>query len=479
MEQNELLLFDKFKPNTDAVQTNRGFLYQYLKTLKSWLISAIDESGNVIYCETEDDIKEVNSKLHTIKFTQIKCYSSNLGTNDEEIEKSIYNFFILSNIYSKYNGTFLFETNTKIKRNDNLLKEWCQNQEDMSPEIFKKCKYRVAEVILKVIEQKKESAIKALNNKIDELKKKDEDFTVELKELETKITVTEQEYTLLINKIKSEAFLEAFTKSIKWVFEKVEGETAVQLLKEECLALLKQYINSYSFLLLTRLLSEIYFRSCNTEVEERRLDKQLLDKIIDESEEEMLKRTDQDIKNSLQEISGKLEEMHRFMGREFDYIKERLPEKPILSPVLYDLPFYDGKKIDSFLSIESNSNQSKLESKIKKMNLQEDDESDLIAIATRFRCRYLLYLEQLQLNGLETEYNELKSLEETVKHECFEAKLMIEDEENFNSFRFWTEFKKKLELFAKSKKIDDSSIVHAQMYQMAAECPLRWNKVGS
>ncbi|HDR6299953.1 TPA: hypothetical protein QCU59_003728 [Bacillus cereus] len=63
MEKNELfLLFDKFKPNADAVQTNRGFFYQYLKTLKSWLISAIDETGGVIYCKTEGDIKEVNSK---------------------------------------------------------------------------------------------------------------------------------------------------------------------------------------------------------------------------------------------------------------------------------------------------------------------------------------------------------------------------------------------------------------------------------
>ena len=62
-----------FEINTDAISTNRGFYYQYLVTLKKWILNYINQKENFIYCEVDDDIKEIGSKLI---FTQVKCYSS-------------------------------------------------------------------------------------------------------------------------------------------------------------------------------------------------------------------------------------------------------------------------------------------------------------------------------------------------------------------------------------------------------------------
>ncbi|MFZ3591892.1 hypothetical protein ACOI1C_22465, partial [Bacillus sp. DJP31] len=57
MTSSELALFKK---NTDATGTNRGFLYQYLKTLNTWIKNFIANNKVEIYCETEDDIKELD-----------------------------------------------------------------------------------------------------------------------------------------------------------------------------------------------------------------------------------------------------------------------------------------------------------------------------------------------------------------------------------------------------------------------------------
>ncbi|WP_033829729.1 hypothetical protein [Bacillus andreraoultii] len=477
MRQNELLIFDRFKLNTDAVETNRGFLYQYLKTLETWLINVIEGTNFTLYCETEDDMKEIDEDLLSVKFTQIKCYSSNLGTQDEEISKSLYNFFILYNLYKDYNGLFVFETNTSIKRNDKLLKAWVNNQDSMDLELFNQCISRVKELLESIINKKLDNSLSQLNNRIEKYRKRNDKEKITLLKKERFNIIYDTAH--LLNILKDKSILESFTKKIRWSFENIKGSTAVENLKMKCMTLIYQYTKNNSYLLLTRLLSEIYFKSSSSEKEGRKLDKILLDRIINESEEEMFERTNGEILGSIHEISGKLDEMHQFLGKQFADLKERIPESPAMLETTYDLPYYDGKSIKEFINNESNNNQSRLEGKIKLMNLEEELESDLIQIATSFRCRYLIHLEQLQLNGLEEQYNTLKALEESVKQECFEAKLLIESKDNFNSALFWKEFKKKLELFAKDKKIDNPSVVHAQMYQMAAECPLRWSKVGS
>ena len=73
MEEELIKIFDV---NTDAIGTNRGFYYQYLLTLKKWVLNYIDKREVVTYIEYEDDIKEIGDE---IIFTQVKCYTSSFS----------------------------------------------------------------------------------------------------------------------------------------------------------------------------------------------------------------------------------------------------------------------------------------------------------------------------------------------------------------------------------------------------------------
>ena len=53
MELNKLFLFSK---NTDAFAAQRGYNYQTLKTLETWVNNFLDGNKEDIYCEFEEDI---------------------------------------------------------------------------------------------------------------------------------------------------------------------------------------------------------------------------------------------------------------------------------------------------------------------------------------------------------------------------------------------------------------------------------------
>jgi hypothetical protein len=328
MDKNVLLLFKKYKTETDAIATNRGFLYQYLKTLKIWIDDAINNTENDIYCETEDDIKEVNPDVKSLKFTQVKCYSSNLGTIDDEIQKTIYNFFMLSILYPDYNGQFQFETNTKIKINDVLLKTWHKDQENMGEDLITKCKLKVQEILEGVAKGKKKSEIGKIEKRITEL---DPSMSEEKDSLEKKKETVIKEFDQLFGQINDDHHLESFVKSIKWNFEQLKGEEAVRVIKQECEKSLNEYTDKYTYSLLTRLLSEIYLRSSNTEVDDRKLNKNLLDEIIEESEQEMSAKSQKFISDSLDQINEKIDGLHVKFDNGLHSVKEfldRVPKAP-------------------------------------------------------------------------------------------------------------------------------------------------------
>lgn len=347
MNNNVLLLFEKYKPNTDAIATNRGFLYQYLKTLKIWIDDAINNTENDIFCETEDDIKEVNPDVKSLKFTQVKCYSNNLGTKDDEIKKTIYNFFMLSNLYPHYNGQFHFETNTKIKVNDVILKSWHKDQENMGDDLITKCKLKVKEILEGITEEKKKSEIGKIENSITKLKPS---MSEEKDSLEKKKETVIKEFDQLFGQINDDHYLESFVKSIKWNFEQVEGEEAVRIIKQECEESLKGYADKYTYSLLTRLLSEIYLRSSNTEVDDRKLNKNLLDEIIKESDQEMSDRSQKFISDSLDQINEKIDGLHVLVDEGFHSMEESLSRVPKAPRYNYEemLEMY-SIRIESFL----------------------------------------------------------------------------------------------------------------------------------
>ena len=156
MNKNELLLFKK---PTDAVGANRGFIYQYLKTLNLWLHNYRNNRDINIYCEVEDDIKEFEEKLQVINYKQLKCYSSVLSLKNEDVQKSLYNFFILYLMNKEYSGTFSFESNTAISSKDTLLSSWAleAGRIDLDYELFEKCKEKSRNILIDELEKAKTS----------------------------------------------------------------------------------------------------------------------------------------------------------------------------------------------------------------------------------------------------------------------------------------------------------------------------------
>ncbi|MFN0081926.1 MAG: dsDNA nuclease domain-containing protein, partial [Ferruginibacter sp.] len=114
MPLSKLSIFSK---DTDANAVLKGYEYQKLKTLETWLQNKINNRDEIIFCEYEDDIFQRNLNVGTSKFTQVKLYTSkNFSFNSEEIKKSIANFFMIfvQGEYSFDDVEFIFETNTSI-----------------------------------------------------------------------------------------------------------------------------------------------------------------------------------------------------------------------------------------------------------------------------------------------------------------------------------------------------------------------------
>ena len=121
--------FQIFKQNTDAIATNRGFYYQYLKTVKLWLDNYVNGIDNEIYCEREDDIFEYNVKLEASIFRQIKCYSDTVGLNSPEIKGSLLHFYDIYKNGTYKKSEFYIESNQAFKsRVGKSLKAWHERQ---------------------------------------------------------------------------------------------------------------------------------------------------------------------------------------------------------------------------------------------------------------------------------------------------------------------------------------------------------------
>ena len=143
-----------FSKNTDAFASIRGYKFQELKTLETWIKNRIDEKDEVIYCDFEEDIFQRDLKKYNCKFRQIKLYSKNFSFSSEEIKKALFHFFMLfsKGEYIYDNAIFIFETNAKIARkyagnNSDILERWVKNQGNIQDELFEECKSVTKEII--------------------------------------------------------------------------------------------------------------------------------------------------------------------------------------------------------------------------------------------------------------------------------------------------------------------------------------------
>lgn len=212
-----------FAKDTDAPDVIKGFKYQELKTLEVWLYNKVHGIDENIYCDFEDDIFQRDLKSFKSTFKQLKLYSSkNFSFSSEEITKSLAHFFMLfvKGEYLLDQPLFIFETNTSIaaKRGDNdaeLLEEWVSNQDNLSSDLLSKCIAKLNAIIDTYVNEQYEK----INS--------DED--------NEELLIAKDVYDKL-----PEDVWETFTKSIRWIFDGISSEKAIEVSIENSFELIRQ-----------------------------------------------------------------------------------------------------------------------------------------------------------------------------------------------------------------------------------------------
>ncbi|PKQ46079.1 hypothetical protein [Confluentibacter flavum] len=203
MEINKLHIFSK---DTDAFSSQRGYNYQTLKTLETWVNNFLEDNNEEIYCEFEEDIFQKDNLNNSLKFRQLKLYKSNFSFSSDEVRKCIAHFFMLhiKYDYNDFQKEFIFETNSNIagKRLENdaeLLKDWYENQDVFDFDKFKIYSVKVKEIVSEYIQKQKKSLEGELDDKL-------------LAELIEIFDIIDDDFWL------------EFTKLIKWKFIGISSE---------------------------------------------------------------------------------------------------------------------------------------------------------------------------------------------------------------------------------------------------------------
>ncbi len=156
MHLSQLQIFSK-KRDASAIQ--KGYEFQHLKTLKTWLENRIGNVDEWIYCDFEEDIFQRDLAKEKIRLRQVKLYSTNFSFSSEEIQDTIANFFMLyvKGEYMFDAITFSFETNASVKNerqgNDaDLLRELSAGWEDMPDDRKVRARERIRGMLRKYIE---------------------------------------------------------------------------------------------------------------------------------------------------------------------------------------------------------------------------------------------------------------------------------------------------------------------------------------
>lgn len=513
MATNELMIFKK---DTDAPGSNRGFIYQYLKTLVLWLKNFKDKKDVSIFCEVEDDIKELSQSDKLIRFTQIKCYSTALNIDSEEIKKSLYNFFVLSIGYNDYEVICQFETNTHVSRNDALIKKWVKFQGNLAADksVQKECINKTKEILLEIFSKELNIYQKSKEKQIEKIADKFKDTPTntqlikEIEKVQNQLEEYQDKAKKMREKIDDEKVLSNFADRITWVFENVKSIHSIDIIKNEANELLRDILetNRNSELYFHRLLSEINFASIKENGEQRILTNSLLDNILNETDaivEAQIDRRFIDKFNSLElmisegvsEIKQEVVNSENRLSDKMDGLKEAINSglyQPMKEITLYSMPPVETEEIQEYIRKEKNddqnkNNQSKLEGKIRNINgISEPDKQILLITATNARCRYLIYLDKLQFKNLKEEYDVIRELENKVQRICTNAVIEFSYNRDIPPAMFYIKFQRELNdildkfnetVRIKSIKIEEET-VFGQMFHMAAKCYLKWHREG-
>jgi len=489
-----------FKKDTDATGTNRGFVYQYIKTLLQWLQNYHDESDVVIYCEVEDDIKQLDRAANSIKWTQVKSYSSAFNLSGKDLSKTLYNFFVLYLSYGQECGSFSFETNSRPSRKDDLLNEWVSSQPilENNVELLTKLVVRIRQILQDEAEDNVRSTLAGIVSKIEKLETTNPKTAAAKRKIAKDLDALKAEYESISKLAKS--FLEKmddvetlsdFVKRISWEFEKMDPDAALESLKIKTQALLAQIVPNKKIVKLyfERFLTEIFLKSAENDVESRYLNRELIVEIFKETEEELRQYIDHEFIDKIENLGVKIDEgfinvrtQLDSLENKLDVINEKLTPQSEVSMIFP--PSADEDEVKKILDSDPEK-QSKLEAKIRNIEFSDETfENNIIKMATELRCNYLLLLQKLRLGNNHHLHDIIKNLEKLVQIRCTNSVFYNgEQASGFKSGLFWRTFQDDLRMLAedqsrKSKIEINETVVFGQMYQMAAECHLKWNNKG-
>lgn len=256
-----------FAKNRDAIATQKGYSFQQLKTIEDWIENRIEGKDEEIYCDYEDDIHAVQQAANKHTFSQVKLYSTNFSFTSDGLTKAIAHFFMLYvKGEFKFDQTqFWFETNVAVARNymynnAEILKEWLDNQENISKELLAKLNPLIRSILETYINDT-------------------------AKELEDKEDLAEDIATAksIFEKLTDED-VNAFIRCIRWKFDGVDSDTAIDQIVDRIGLLIQQIplqidedkSQTYGALLI----AEVWHRSTQDDPEQRKLNNDLLDKIM-------------------------------------------------------------------------------------------------------------------------------------------------------------------------------------------------------
>lgn len=195
-----------FAKDTDANASVRGYQYQILKTLETWLDNYRLELNEEIYCDYEEDIFHRNTLTQAVRFRQLKLYSRNFSFQSEEIKKALAHFFMLhvKTDYQNQDKEFVFEANSRVAdyRKGNatdLLRNWVTHQGALPEELLLACSQQVKSIVADYVQERSD-------------------------QLTGKVPEADLQEALGIFAQLQEADWLAFTRSIKWRFEDVSAD---------------------------------------------------------------------------------------------------------------------------------------------------------------------------------------------------------------------------------------------------------------
>ncbi len=469
MTTNELIIFKK---DTDAPGSNRGFVYQYLKTLLLWLNNYKNKKSITIYCEVDDDIKEINLMEQTVRFTQLKCYSSALNINNGEIKKSFYNYFLLHLIYEEYQGEYVFETNTNISNRDTIIEKWMDHQGALqtNKEIQTLCIEKTKEILREVFLDEKLSMEKFIKKKIetrqekfDSTSNKSKELIQEIENLDKELKVLQYLSSNFEKKIDDNEIMRDFTNRISWVFESIDSVQSIEVLRVQVNEALKEVSidENRIELYFGRLLTEINFKAVKEKREQRFLDNSLLARILAETDDVIRSGIDHEVLQKFNILEIKIDqgflsvnqnisETENRLGQKIDSLGTRFENRFQLTPnetELFEMPRVEPEEVQAFIKQENNEQQSMLEMKFHKIEgLDEENRNNMLQTATELRCRYLLYLKKLNFQNFHREYDEIKKLEKKVEDICNDAVLELQMDTQLTPTKFYLNFKRELKL---------------------------------